>query len=134
MASARWMETWSWGLIAVASAALVWLVVTWVREGARPFEASAGGFGIDSSLEMTVVSDPDRPNCPRCNQPLTYRQTGIGSHRKGDIITENQAVQLYFCEQHGFYSRWPDGRLRYAPSSYRPTELDDQEEGLPPPK
>lgn len=71
-----------------------------------------------------IPRDPP-PNCPRCGEPLTYRKTGIGSRQKGNVRQDNQEVHLYFCDRDGFYTLWPDGGVRYTPSSYRPTELTD---------
>jgi hypothetical protein len=66
-------------------------------------------------------------NCPRCRQPLNYRQTGVGTRQKGKTRYDNEEVHLYFCERDGFYNLWPDGRLRYVASSHRPTERSDFE-------
>ena len=66
-------------------------------------------------------------NCPKCGEALTYRKTGTGSYRKGNITRGDQEVKLYFCERDGFYSLWPNGRLKYVPSSYRPTTVSDLE-------
>ena len=72
------------------------------------------------------MSEPQSAvNCPKCGQALTYRNAGIGSRRKGDIVHDAVDVHLYFCERDGLYNLWPDGRLTYVPSSYRPTAPDD---------
>ena len=77
---------------------------------------------------MPIVDNPDvAPNCPRCGKPLTYRTTGIGSRSKGGVTVGAGEVKQCFCEEHGLYALWPDGTLKYTPSSYRPTELADLE-------
>jgi hypothetical protein len=77
---------------------------------------------------VPYVNNPDiAPDCPRCGQPLAYRCTGTGSRSKGDVTVGSVEVKQYFCEQHGFYSLWPDGLLKYIASGYRQTELIDLE-------
>jgi len=66
-------------------------------------------------------------SCPKCGEALIYKKTGIGSYQKGNVRRDAQEVRLYFCERDGFYSLWPDGRLKYVPSSHRPTTLSDLE-------
>jgi hypothetical protein len=78
--------------------------------------------GLSGDLKpIPIASDPNlTANCPQCGHPLTYRNSGTGSWRKGTIDLTDQQVHLYFCEQDGFYSLWPDGTLKYTPSSDPP--------------